>query len=606
MNEEPLHLSTLVFKQAKKYGKRPVLYQRNDATGTWESISWNEFAARIKQIGAALINSDINEGDKIGIFAQNMTEAFIADFANFTARAVTVPMYATSTAGQIEYIVNDSEIPLIFVGEQYQYDVACEVLKNSKFLKKLVVMDASTDLKGNENAVYFHELLQNRYDDKVFAEMDNRMAKASQNDLVNILYTSGTTGQPKGVLLHQYNYTQAIRLHDERLYTTSDKDKIMVFLPITHIFERAWDTFCLHRGCTLYINRRPAEIQKTILEVRPNMMSAVPRYWEKVYAAVNDKIEHSPKLLQSLFRKAIRIGRIRNLEYNRYGKHSPYKIGLTYKFFCKPLFRKVYKAAGIENGKFFPCAGAKLSDEINEFMHAIGINLMYGYGLTESTATVCCYLPDNRDYVIGSIGRILPDVEVKISNEGEILLRGKTITSGYYNRPDANKDAFTEDGWFRTGDCGYIDHENNLYLTDRLKDLFKTAGGKYIAPQLLEGIFCNDKYIDQAAAIGNEHKYVSMLIVPDFPALEEYAEKNGIKYNNRKELVAHPEVIKLYDSVIAERNKGLARYEQVKRYTLLDTPFSMEKGLLTNTLKVKRKVVNELYAKEIAAMYPDE
>lgn len=603
---ETFHLSTLVFNQAKKYGKRAALYFRNDETKTWYPISWNEFANRVKQIGAALINMGIAEEDRIGIFSQNLCEAIIADFANFTARGVSVPMYATSTASQIEYIVNDAEIKVIFAGEQYQYDVALEVLKTSAFLKKIIVLDKSTDLRGCKDAVYFDDLLNVKYSPEIFEEMEKRMAKASQDDLVNILYTSGTTGQPKGVMLHQYNYTQAIKLHDERLSMTSDKDKVMVFLPITHVFERAWDTFCLHRGCSLYVNRRPTEIQETILEVKPNMMSAVPRYWEKVYAAINDKIEKSPAFMQALFRKAIKIGRIRNLQYRRYGKHSPASIGTKYKFFCKPIFRMVYKAAGIEHGKFFPCAGARLSDEINEFMHAIGINIVYGYGLTESTATVCCYLPENRDYVIGSIGRILPEVEVKISADGEILLRGKTITSGYYKRPDANKESFTEDGWFRTGDCGYIDDHNNLYLTDRMKDLFKTAGGKYIAPQLLEGLFCNDKYIDQAAAIGNEHKYVSMLIVPDFAALKDYAEKKGISYTDKADLIKQPEIKELYDGVVAEINGKLARYEQVKRYTLLPNAFTMDKGLLTNTLKIRRKVVEELFAKEIKSMYPDE
>lgn len=602
---QPFHLSTVIFNQAKKYGKRAALYYRDDETKTWNPISWNQFADSIRQIGASLIEGGIAEDSKIGIFSQNFCEAFIADFANFTARCVSVPMYATSTAAQIEYIVNDSEIPLIYVGEQYQYDVALEVLKTSKNLKKLVVFDKGVDLRGCESAVYFADLIDKKYSDDVFAEMQRRMSKASQEDLMSVLYTSGTTGQPKGVTLHQYNYTQAMISHDERLSVTSDKDKAMVFLPVTHIFERAWDYFLLYRGCTLYVNRNPSKIQETILEVRPNLMSAVPRYWEKVYAAVNEKIENSPRLLKRMFRRAIETGRVRNLEYNRYGKHSPYKIGLRYKFICKPLFRLVYKAAGLDHGKYFPCAGARLSDEINEFMHAIGINLVYGYGLTESTATVSCYLPENRNYVIGSIGKILPGVDVKISDEGEILLRGNTITAGYYKRPEANEDAFTEDGWFKTGDCGYIDHENNLYITDRIKDLFKTAGGKYIAPQQLESLFCNNKYIDQAAAIGNERKYVSMLIVPDFPALEAYAKEKGIEYASRDELIAAKEVLALYDAEVAALNSGLARYEQIKRYTLLANPFTMDKGLLTNTLKIRRKVVAELFAKEINAMYPD-
>jgi len=247
-----------------------------------------------------------------------------------------------------------------------------------------------------------------------------------------------------------------------------------------------------------------------------------------------------------------------------------------------------------------------LSDEINEFMHAIGINVCYGYGLTESTATVSCFFPENRDYVIGSIGRIMPNLQVKISEEGEILLKGKTITAGYYKRPDANKEAFTSDGWFKTGDAGYIDMDNNLYITDRIKDLFKTASGKYIAPQLLEGIICDDKFVEQAAAIGNERKYVTMLIVPAFDILEPYAKEKGIKYESRADLIQNPEIVALYEDVIKNRTKELAKYEQIKKFTLLVKPFTMEQGHLTNTLKLKRKVINELFSKEIAAMYTED
>lgn len=606
MENKNVHLSHLVFTQAKKYGDRPAMYFRDDNTKTWLPITWNESARQVRLIGKALISMDVKEGDRVGIFSQNMYEIIIADFANFSAKAASVPLYATSTAPQIEYIVNDAEIEYLFVGEQYQYDVAMEVQKTSKFIKKLIVIDPKVDLKGNKNAIRYSDLLlvgENANND---AEIDRRLAKTSEDDLMNILYTSGTTGTPKGVMLHQSNFTEAIRIHKERLYMTTDNDTSMAFLPITHVFERTWDYFCLGHGVKVYINRSPAEIQSTILEVRPTLMCAVPRYWEKVYAAINAKIESTPKLMQIFFKWAISIGRKRNLNYKRYGKRTPPDLGTRYKFFAKPLFKMVHKAAGLENCKYFPCAGARLSDEINEFMHAIGINICYGYGLTESTATVSCFFPENRDYVIGSVGRIMPNLQVKISEEGEILLKGKTITAGYYKRPDANKEAFTSDGWFKTGDAGYIDMDNNLYITDRIKDLFKTAGGKYIAPQLLEGIICDDKFVEQAAAIGNERKYVTMLIVPAFDILEPYAKEKGIKYESRADLIQNPEIVALYEDVIKNRTKELAKYEQIKKFTLLVKPFTMEQGHLTNTLKLKRKVINELFSKEIAAMYTED
>ncbi len=407
-------------------------------------------------------------------------------------------------------------------------------------------------------------------------------------------------------MLHQYNYSEIMRTHNEILSMLNDKDTSMCFLPLTHVFERAWTYFCLQKGIAVYVNKDTAAIASIMPEVRPTVMCAVPRYWEKVYAAVQAKIESSPSLIQKLFRYSIKLGYKRNLEYKRYGKRSPLNIGLPYKFIAKPLFNKVKKVAGIDNGRLFPVAGARLSDEINEFLHALDIKICYGYGLTESCATVCCYDANMKNYIIGSVGKIIPDLQVKISNEGEILLKGKTITSGYYKRPDANKEAFTEDGFFRTGDAGYLDMDNNLYITDRIKDLFKTAGGKYIAPQMLETLISDDALVEQAVAIGNERKYVSMLIVPDYTVLEPWAKGKGIDYASRAELIKKPEVIGLYEGMINTRNQGLARYEQIKRITLLEKAFTMEQGHLTNTLKIKRKVVNELFAKEINAMYPND
>ncbi|MBP6436199.1 MAG: AMP-binding protein, partial [Paludibacteraceae bacterium] len=261
-------------------------------------------------------------------------------------------------------------------------------------------------------------------------------------------------------------------------------------------------------------------------------------------------------------------------------------------------------AAGLTNLHFFPCAGSRLADDINEFIHSLGINLVYGYGLTESTATVSCYYPENKEYIIGSIGKIMPEVDVKISDQGEILLKGSTITAGYYKRPDANAESF-EDGWFKTGDAGYIDAANNLYITDRIKDLFKTAGGKYIAPQMLESRLSELKFVDQVAIIGDQRKFVTALIVPTFDTLKIYASNHNIPYQSIEELISHPDIIKFYSDCIKEQMKDLASYEQIKRFTLLPKAFTMEDGLLTNTLKLKRKEVAKVFENIIEKMYID-
>ena len=602
--QKPFQLSTLLSDQVKKYGKRAAMFYRDALSKKWLPVSWNEFYEKVETLAGALIESKVKSEEKVGIFAPNMPESIMADFANYAVHAVSVPIYANSTTSQIEFIVDDSEIGVIFTGDQYQYDIACEVLKTSKTLHTVVAMSSAVDLKGVKGGISLKDYLEIGKKNPNTEIINQRRALSTQDDLVNILYTSGTTGQPKGVMLHQYNYSEIMRTHNILLDMLSDKDTSMCFLPLTHVFERAWTYFCLQKGIQVYVNKDTAAIASIMPEVRPTVMCAVPRYWEKVYAAVQAKIESSPSLVQKLFRYSIKLGYKRNLEYKRYGKCSPMKIGLPYKLIAKPLFNMVKKVAGIDNGRLFPVAGARLSDEINEFLHALDIKICYGYGLTESCATVCCYDAHMRNYIIGSVGKIIPDLQVKISSEGEILLKGKTITAGYYKRPDANKEAFTEDGFFRTGDAGYLDMENNLYITERIKDLFKTAGGKYIAPQMLESIICDDALVEQAVAIGNERKYVSMLIVPDYTALEPIAKNKGINYTTRAELIQHPEIIALYEGMVNTRNQGLARYEQIKRITLLEKPFTMEQGHLTNTLKIKRKVVYELFAKEIDAMYP--
>ena len=602
MNKQTTHLSALIFEKAKQYSDKAALHYRNDATKEWIPISWNELAKQVKNMGKALASIGLQDQENVGIFSQNVCEIIVADFAVFTNHAVSVPLYATSTALQIEFIVNDAEIQVVFVGDQYQYDVTLEVKKTSKTLKKIIVIEGSVDLRNDPDSIYFSDML------KLGDSCDNenvikeRMDKASENDLVNILYTSGTTGMPKGVMLHQFNYTEAIRIHKIRLANITDKDTSMSFLPITHVFERAWTYLCLERGIQLYINKNAADIQKTILEVRPNLMCTVPRYWEKVYAAIIETRDAFSPILKKIFSWAMSVGRKYNIDYVRLNKKIPLYLAIKYKIADKIVFQKIKKTAGIENMIFFPCAGARLSPEINEFMHSLGINLCYGYGLTESTATVSCYLTENKEYMIESVGRIMPDVSVKISEDGEILLKGRTITAGYYKRPDANQEAFL-DGWFKTGDAGYIDENNNLYITDRIKDLFKTAGGKYIAPQVIESCLSELKFIDQVAVIGNQRKYVTALIVPEFETLKIYANNNNITYTSKEELVKNSRIIELFEKSIQEKMVNFARFEQIKRFTLVTKPFTMEDGLLTNTLKIKRKEINKFFATEIEEMY---
>jgi len=332
------------------------------------------------------------------------------------------------------------------------------------------------------------------------------------------------------------------------------------------------------------------------------MMCSVPRLWEKIYTAVQEKIDTAPALKRKMMLDAIAVGKKHNIDYVRVGKKPPLWLKLKYQFYQKTVYSTLKKVLGLERGKFFPTAGAAVANEVAEFVHSVGIYMMVGYGLTESTATVSCFPIDH--YSLGSVGDIMPDLEVKIGENDEILLRGKTIMKGYYNKPEENARAFDADGWFHTGDSGYIEG-NALFLKERIKDMFKTSNGKYISPQAIETTLIVDKYIDQVAVIADKRKFASALIVPNYDEVEAFAKKMGIKYADVPSLLNNEIILQLFQDRIDTLQQSLAHYEQIKRFRLLPRPFSMEKGELTNTLKLKRDVVAENYKNIIDSMYKD-
>ena len=597
------HLSVLVHRRAEKYGDKVALKYRDYETSQWIPITWNQFSQTVRQVANALVELGVQEEENIGIFSQNKPECLYVDFGAFANRAVTIPLYATSSPAQAQYIINDAQIRYIFVGEQFQYDAAFSVFGFCQSLQQLIIFDRAVVRDPRDmTSIYFDEFLETGKALPNNDIVEERTSRASDDDLANILYTSGTTGEPKGVMLHHSNYMEAFRIHDIRLVDMTDQDVSMNFLPLTHVFEKAWTYLCIHKGVQICINLRPVDIQTTIKEIRPTLMCSVPRFWEKVYAGVQEKIAQETGLKKAMMLDAIKVGKIHNIDYLRKGKTPPLMNQLKYKFYEKTVYALLKKTIGIENGNLFPTAGAAVPDEICEFVHSVGINMLVGYGLTESTATVSCFL--NKGYEIGSVGTIMPDVEVKIGEENEILLRGKTITKGYYKKAEATAAAIDKDGWFHTGDAGYM-KDGQLYLTERIKDLFKTSNGKYISPQALETKLAIDRYIDQIAIIADQRKFVSALIVPVYGFVKDYAKEKGIEYKDMEELLQHPKVIGLFRARIDTLQQQFAHYEQVKRFTLLPEPFSMERGELTNTLKLKRPVVAKNYKELIDKMYEE-
>ena len=595
---------SLIANQAKKYGNREALRYRDYLTEQWTSMSWNSFKQDIERCANALLQAGVEPQGKVAVFTNNCPEILVTHFASFYNRAIPVPIYATSSKDEAAYIINDSGATVLMAGDKEQVDIAIQLLDECPKLKLVVVLNTKVDIDPNQKRmVSWRKFLSEgaQAGELVQSAVRKRMDEGRPDDLMYLIYTSGTTGQPKGVMLTHSNFSAAMMAHGMRLTYVDDNDVSLSFLPLSHVFELGWTMYCLIHGLVVAINYNPKDIQRAVKEISPNCMCSVPRFWEKVYTAVMDNVNGAKPVVKTLFKTAIRVGKTRNIKYARNGQKAPYLVEKQYQYFEKKVFSRLRRAIGVENGKLFPTAGAMLSDNITAMLHAVGINIVIGYGLSETNASVSFY--PNTGWELGTIGEPIPGVRVKIGEQNEILVKGPTVMKGYYNKPEETARVIDADGWFHTGDCGEITEKGHLIMTERLKDLYKTSNGKYIAPQVLESLLAQDKYMAQVAVIGDGRKYVSALIVPDFEELERYATKHKIQYKNREELVNNPKIHDMMEKLINEYQKDLASYEQIKRFVLLPRPFTMESGELTNTLKIKRAVVNKRYAKLIDAMY---
>ena len=598
------HLSVLIHKQAEKYGNRRALIYRDFGGTKWKSASWRDFSRKVRHVSNAMLNIGIQVQENVGVFSQNCVEYLFTDFGAFGIRAVTVPFYATSSEQQIQYMICDAQIRVLFVGEQEQYDKARRVFAHCHTLERIIVFDRRVEINlADKSTIYFDDFLTLGSNSPRQSEVEKLYGEANDDDLCNILYTSGTTGESKGVMLTYGQYHAAMEANG-KIIPVRESDRVMDFLPMTHIFERAWLILSMEMGAEIVVNTNPKEIQQAMRETRPTCMSAVPRFWEKVYAEVTDRIDRATPAQQKLLRKAWAIGRRHNIEYLARGKRPPLSLRMKYALMHRTLFKIVRNELGLDHPNIFPTAGATVSPEIEEFVHSIGICMIVGYGLTESLATVSCDRR-GRPFTVGSVGRPIKELDIKFGEDDEILLKGPTVTKGYYHREELNKQVFDEEGYFHTGDSGYIKN-GELFLKDRIKDLFKTSNGKYIAPQMIESKLLVDKFIDQIAVIADQRKFVSALIIPDYALLEEYAGRHAIAFSSREELCADPQIHEMMAERIETLQQQLASYEKIKRFTLLPDHFTMERGELTNTLKIRRKVLAKNYAREIEKMYEEE
>ncbi|RQM69962.1 AMP-dependent synthetase/ligase [Aeromonas enteropelogenes] len=590
-----LHLVRLMRERIAQLGNKAALRVQQD--GQWRAIGWRTLGQAMDYCAQALIRAGHQPTEMVGIYARNMPEWTQADLGILAARGVSVPIYPTSTLDQLRYIVRDANIGLLFVGEQPQFDQALTLLQAGE-IRQIVALDGTVDLRGCQQASHFQTFLVSGNHQASEQALRERESQYRMDDLLTLIYTSGTTGEPKGVMLDFANIAACFEMHNSRL-DLNEQDVSLCMLPLSHVFERAWTYYVLYCGAENVYIRDPQKVMEVIGEVQPTVMCAVPRLYEKAYAMIQAKVAQAPRLRRTLFGWATRVGK-QMVATRQQGKSASPWLYAQLALAERLVFRKLRARFGGRT-RFLPVAGARLADDVNLFFQAMGLNLKYGYGMTETTATVCCY--EDSQFKLGSIGTALSGIEVKLGENNELLVRSPTVMRGYYNKPEATAEVMTEDGFLRTGDAGELDGEGNIYFTERLKELMKTSNGKYVAPQLVEGTLGKDRFIEQIAIVADARHFVSALIVPCFESLEEYARSINLQYQCKTELLRHSKVVTFFEERIHELQKELAKFEQVKKFTLLPSAFSMELGELTPTMKLRRKIIEAKYQDEIEAMY---
>ena len=590
------HYVSLFRENIQKYPKKEALMRKADAS--WQPISWEKLGTITTQLSKALLQQGGAPQQTVGILSQNTPQWTLTDLACLQIRAVTVPIYTSNTAEQALYVMNHAEIKFLFVGDEKQYLKALEVADQCPSLQKIILFDDHIPLKEQKYSIHWTDFLAFGNNDALDDVLQQRIDSRDLSDLFTVIYTSGTTGEPKGVMLTYENLAYQMLGHSQRL-EVDDTDSSLSFLPLTHVYERAWTSFCLYKAIVVYYLEDTNLVREALAEVRPTLMCAVPRFYEKIFATVHDKADASSFAKRMLFKLAVKTGR-RVLTLKEQNRKPSFLLKKAYNFFDKMVYTKLKAVLG-GRIKFMPCGGANLEPSIGRFFQSIGINVKLGYGMTETTATVSCW-GDNR-FNLQSVGTLMPNVQVRIGEDNEILVKGGMVMKGYYKNPEETAKAFTPDGFLRTGDAGRIDGNNNLFITERIKELMKTSNGKYIAPQLIEGKVGKYNLIEQIAVIADGKKFVSALIVPNYEMLTQAFKDLNIKYKNTADLIKHSQVIEYIGKQLQKFQSDLPDYEQIKKFTLLPTAFSIERNEITPTLKLRRKVIYANYSREIEAMY---
>lgn len=597
-------LAYMMMKKAEQFKDYDALTQRNK-NGEWESIKWSELGDNTRAIAKALIDMKLQPGEMCGIFSQNRAEWAISDLGILSTRAVSVPIYATNSKEEAEYIINDAEVKIIFTGDQEQYNKSKEIIKDNKFLKLIVAFDSDTKIEGTDS-IHFNDLITKGKNLTNDNELENRLGTVNPDDILTLIYTSGTTGKPKGAVHTHRSFMNGIFPAYMRFPEVGPETVSLAILPLSHVFERMWSYGCMSSGVRIAYCPDPKQFLDVMAHVKPHCMTSVPRIWEKVYGTIHEGLKTASPMKKKIFAWATKVG---IEEYRKKVKTGKGQNTLKYKLADKIIFSKVRAKLGTERCNVYHIGGAAFAPEINEFFQAFGINIIQGFGLTEFFPVCVGYRDTGKPAYCGPM---IGMVQARLSDEGEIQLKGGMCMSGYYKKPEETKACFTEDGWFKTQDVGELITEEKhgdmltyIKITDRIKDLIITAGGKNISPQQIEVLLGDELFVEQFVTIGEGRKYISALIVPNFSILDEYCQKNGITYSSKEELVQKPEIIKLYEEIIAKRTESLGRVEQIKKFTLLTNELTQEGGELTPTMKLKRKAIGQKYQLQIDNMYEE-